>query len=237
MITTILFDLDGTLLPMDQDRFTKAYFANLGKAMASSLDPAELIDAVWAGTKAMIKNDGSVTNETAFWKKYAEIFGEEARAEEPAFANFYEHHFADAKGSCGQNPLIPELIRDLKAAGYKLMVATNPLFPMTAQVQRITWAGLDPNDFVRITSYENSSFCKPNPKYYSEILSAIGSQPDETLMVGNDVRDDMAAKAVGAEVFLLTDGLINSEHADISLYPHGDVPALRDFISASRISA
>ena len=31
MIKTILFDLDGTLLPMDQDAFTKAYFKSLSE--------------------------------------------------------------------------------------------------------------------------------------------------------------------------------------------------------------
>lgn len=29
--TTILFDLDGTLLPMDMEAFTKAYFGLLAK--------------------------------------------------------------------------------------------------------------------------------------------------------------------------------------------------------------
>ena len=30
-ITTILFDLDGTLIPFDQEEFIKAYFYNLAK--------------------------------------------------------------------------------------------------------------------------------------------------------------------------------------------------------------
>lgn len=34
MIKAILFDLDGTLLPMDQDEFTKGYFNLLAAKLA-----------------------------------------------------------------------------------------------------------------------------------------------------------------------------------------------------------
>ena len=57
-ITTVLFDLDGTLLPMDQDLFTKGYFKLLAAKLAPyGYEPKQLIDAVWAGTAAMLKND------------------------------------------------------------------------------------------------------------------------------------------------------------------------------------
>ena len=59
-ITTVLFDLDGTLLPMDQDQFVKMYFGLLAKALAPR-DPEALIRGVWTGTKAMMTNDGSRT--------------------------------------------------------------------------------------------------------------------------------------------------------------------------------
>ena len=77
-ITTILFDLDGTLLPMDQEAFTTGYFKLLAKKLAPyGYEPKSLVDAIWAGTAAMVKNDGSCTNEQAFWKKFAAIYGEE----------------------------------------------------------------------------------------------------------------------------------------------------------------
>ena len=82
MIDTILFDLDGTLLISDSDKFTSAYMTELGRYMSRLHDPEPLVKAVWAGTKAMVKNDGSRTNEAAFWDTYSSIFGEEARKEE-----------------------------------------------------------------------------------------------------------------------------------------------------------
>ena len=55
MIKAILFDLDGTLLPMDQDEFTKGYFKLLAAKLAPyGYEPKTLIDTVWAGTAAMV---------------------------------------------------------------------------------------------------------------------------------------------------------------------------------------
>ena len=68
MITTVLFDLDGTLLPMDQDIFVKDYFGRIAAKVApAGYDPRQLIDTIWRGTAAMVKNDGSKTNERVFW--------------------------------------------------------------------------------------------------------------------------------------------------------------------------
>ena len=231
MIDTILFDLDGTLLLSDGDEFTKAYFAALGTYMMPLHEPEDLIKAVWAGTKAMVLNDGTRTNEDAYWDTYCDIYGEDARKEEPIFAEFYRTRYAELNTMCGSIPGMDTLIRDLKSSGYKLVVATNPLFPIFVQEMRIRWAGIDPECFDRITSYENSHFSKPNPAYYSEILEQIGSGAENTLMVGNDVREDMesAAKA-GIRGFLMTDYLLNRDGKDISAYPQGKFEDLSRFI-------
>ena len=112
----------------------------------------------------------------------------------------------------------------------KIVLATNPLFPQMATVNRIRWAGMSPEDFCLVTTYENSHYCKPNPKYYMEILEKIGCQPEECIMVGNDVTEDMMTKEMGMKVFLLTDCLINKENKDISKYPHGSFQELREFL-------
>ena len=71
MIKNIFFDLDGTLLPMDQDKFTKGYFSRLVKRVAPlGYEPQRLIDSVWRGTAAMVKNTGHRTNEDAFWQEF-----------------------------------------------------------------------------------------------------------------------------------------------------------------------
>lgn len=232
MVTrAVLFDLDGTLLPMDQDVFVKAYFGGIAAKLAPyGYEPKALIGAIWQGTEAMIKNDGSVTNEEAFWKKFCEIFGENARQNEPIFEKFYENEFQGVKNHCGFAPEAREVVDLLCGKGIRTILATNPIFPKIATHIRIRWAGLEVSDFEHITTYENSRHTKPNLKYYEDILSVCGLSPEECIMVGNDVSDDMTAEKLGLRVFLLTDNLINKENEDISLYPHGGFAELIEFL-------
>ena len=51
-------------------------------------------------------------------------------------------------------------------------------------------------------------------------------------MVGNDVVEDMIARKLGMEVFLLTDCMINKTGADISVYPHGGFDTLLGYLEA-----
>lgn len=89
---------------------------------------------------------------------------------------------------------------------------------------------MQPEDFELYTTYENSSFCKPNPQYYQQILDKIGLAPEQCLMVGNDAVEDTAAAKLGIPVFLLTQCLINKENADLSQYPQGDFTDLLNYI-------
>ena len=148
----------------------------------------------------------------------------------PLFEEFYGNEFQNAKVFCGLNPEAAETVRKLKAEGYRVALATNPLFPAIATESRIRWAGLEPSDFEIYTTYENSTYCKPNPDYYREIMKKISCKPEECLMVGNDVSEDMVAKELGMQVFLLTDCLINSGEKDISVYPHGSFQELRAWL-------
>ena len=117
MLKAVLFDLDGTLLPMDQDAFVDRYFSLLCKKMAPcGYEPKALIKAVWGGTNAMVTNDGSCRNEEAFWRFFLGVYGEEARAHIPLFEEFYANEFQQAKTLCGFTPKAREtvrLVRDL----------------------------------------------------------------------------------------------------------------------------
>jgi len=231
-VTTILFDLDGTLLPMDQDAFIKSYFGRLAVKLAPlGYEAKPLFKCIWAGTGAMIANDGSCANEAAFWKVFSQTYGEEALKDQPVFDAFYENEFQNVKQDCGYAPEAAQVIRELKSMGLRVALATNPIFPAVATESRMRWAGLEKEDFELYTTYENSRFCKPNPDYYLEILEKLSCKPEECLMVGNDVGDDMIApQKLGMKVFLLTDCLINRDNADISAYPQGSFDALMKYI-------
>lgn len=231
-IKAVLFDLDGTLLPQDQDVFVKAYFGALAECMAPyGYEPERLVQTVWKGTAAMMKNTGENTNEAVFWKVFTEEYGEDSLDDKPLFDEFYKTGFNTVKDTCGFNSEVSGIV-DRLSERFRLIVATNPIFPITASESRIRWAGLDPVQFELVTSYENSRYSKPSAGYYSDIAAFAGLHTEECLMVGNDVRDDMSAAAVGMKVFLLTDCLINKKDIDISIYPHGGFNDLIRYIDS-----
>lgn len=233
-IKAVLFDLDGTLLPMDQDIFVKAYFSGLVKKLAPhGYDPDTLVKTIWTGTMAMVKNDGRATNEQVFWECFCSILGQDARKDEPLFQEFYETDFSKVQAVCGYTPESAALVGWLKERGCRVILATNPIFPAIATESRIRWAGLEPADFELYTTYENSIHCKPNPDYYRDILAKCGLDAADCIMVGNDVGDDMVAKELGMQVFLLTDCLINSKNVNIDAYPQGSFRQLQTFLESA----
>ena len=232
-ITTILFDLDGTLLPMDQDTFAKAYVKGLTVAAEpAGYSPMILGTAIMAGTAAIVKNKGEKTNEDIFWDVLEKTYGEAIQNDRHMFDKFYATDFQKIKDVCGFDSKAAELIQNIKEKGYRVALATNPLFPKVATESRIRWAGLNPNDFEIYTTFETSHYCKPNLDYYREVLNELQVSAEECLMIGNDVSEDMVAEQLGMKVFLLTDCLINKKETDISVYPHGDMDALFRFIDA-----
>lgn len=230
-IKAVLFDLDGTLLPMDQDTFIKAYLGGMAKKLAPhGYEPETLVKAVYMGMKAMTSNDGSCTNEEAFWKAFTGLLGEKVREDMPIFDDFYRNEFQEVKNICGFLPEAAQTVHTLKEMGYRVILATTPMFPSIATESRIRWAGMEPEDFEIFTTYENYHFCKPNLNYYKEILEQIGVKPEECLMVGNDVGEDMITEELGMKVFLMPADLINKVEKDISVYPQGNFEDLLKYI-------
>ena len=111
--------------------------------------------------------------------------GDKAITDKPVFEEFYANEFESARIFCQYNSKAAESIYKIKEMGCVIVLVATPLFPATATEKRIRWAGLKPDDFELCTTYENSSYCKPNPDYYREILKRLGAEPKECLMVGN----------------------------------------------------
>ena len=230
-LTTVLFDLDGTLLPMDQELFVKAYLGGLSKAAASyGYEPETMVKGIMMGTGAMVKNTGERTNEEVFWQVMEGLFGPSILEDIHIFDEFYKTDFQKIREVCGFDPLARETVMRIREMGLRVSLATNPLFPSVATESRIRWAGLDPEDFDGFTSYEKSRYCKPNPDYYRDVLKSLGVVAEECLMVGNDVGEDMVARTLGMRVFLLTDCMINRKNEDISAYPHGSYEELLAYV-------
>ena len=213
MPRAILFDLDGTLLPMDMREFTSGYFGDLADWLGDRVrDRERFVKAIWAGTKAMMANDGSAGNEDVFWRTFsaASGIGEDVIRED--CDAFYAGDFRRAVRFTGPNPLAAAAVSEARRKARKVVLATNPLFPMSGQRTRLAWLGLTPEDFDLVTSYETDRFCKPNPAYFTSVCARIGVPPEECLMIGNDEEEDgYAGRAAGLDVYLVTDCLIPSQ--------------------------
>ncbi len=229
-MNTVFYDLDGTLLPMDMDQFVNYYFGFLvKKAIPFGYEKDSLIKTIWGGTAMMVKNDGSKTNEDAFWEYFCKTLGRTVE-EKALFEDFYKNEFDRAKDVCGFNPLVPKMIEEVKTLGLRQVLATNPIFPEVATKKRISWAGLKEEDFEAYTTYENCHYAKPNVKYYEELCKRVNVDPKDVLMIGNDVDEDMVAASIGMKVFLVTDCMINKSGKDINEFPHGDFNDALDYI-------
>ena len=232
-LKVVLFDLDGTLLPMDQKVFMKAYFGGLAKKLAPfGYEANSLISAIWAGSEAMVRNTGDRLNEEVFWAEFAKILGDGIYDRHETLNDFYKYDFDKIKDSCGFDPMAKAAVDAIKSTGLRVALATNPLFPAMATECRIRWAGLEPSDFEIYTTYENSRYCKPNLDYYRSILKELGVEAYECLMVGNDVSEDMIAENLGMRVFLITECILNKDNKDISAYPSGNFADLIKYIES-----
>ena len=215
MYQAILFDLDGTLLPMNTKDFAGAYFKALAAKVlpAYPMDPQQFLGVAMGATKAMVTNTGEKTNREVFWDKFEELTGLRDDALEALCDEFYAVELNGIKRFTGENPLAVEAIRIAREKAPKVILATNPLFPAVGQRTRLSWIGLKPEDFDFVTDYATDSFCKPNPNYYLSVCERANVAPADCLMIGNDENEDMyAAGLAGINArYLVTDCVLPSE--------------------------
>lgn len=206
MRKAVLFDLDGTLLPMDMDEFIQLYYKEIQESgIADVFHKSKGMDMFSAAIAYMMGEHGDLTNEEAFCSKAEDLSGLKRDKFLPIFEDFYKNRFKILKSTVKEEPLVKDILNELKRKDYTLILATNPYFPRIATDTRINWAGLSCDDFSYVTYYENSRYSKPNLKYFEEVLDNTGFKASECYMVGNSVEEDLCAVKMGFEAFFLTD--------------------------------
>ncbi len=230
-MNTILFDLDGTLLPVDLEEFTHAYFTLLSKKLSNHINPNKVPELIWASTKYMISNlDNNKINMEAFFEDFQTRIDNNLEELHPILNEFYKEDFKELKSIVYPNQLASEIITILKEKKYDIVLATNPLFPKQATHHRIEWAGLNKDDFKLITTYENTHFCKPNLEYYTEILELINRKNSDVMMIGNDVQEDIIASKLGIKTYLLNNYKIDRKKGNIVPDYEGSFEDLYEFV-------
>ncbi len=213
-LQAVLFDLDGTLLNLDIDEFFPRYLKKLSQKLSHLMEPEKFIDHLMVATRAMLENtDPGKTNQDVFMETF--FAPGELKVEEffPQFEKFYARDFPLLNNGYGPVPGAHEALKVSRERGLKIVLATNPLFPKEAVLERMRWANIQDQPFDLISSYEHMHFCKPNPQYFEEVLSRLNLVPEETLMVGNDPLEDMIAGKLGIKTFLAEDYLVERQES------------------------
>lgn len=204
-------DLDNTLLPLNtQEKFAEMWFRDVAKKfLEHGLNPSVALNAMNEGCRAMLFNQGEKPNIEAFYDVACDISCYTREEIEPVIDDYYATTFDNVRELAGENPYAPEIARLMKEKARHAVIATMPLFPYEACKKRMSWVGVDAEMFDLVTTCDLSSFSKPNPNYFIEILNRFGVRPNEALMIGNDVREDMEpCEFIGVSEFLVTDHVI-----------------------------
>lgn len=193
-IKAILLDLDDTLLGNDINGFIDNYLPLLAGYVSPYIDPSVFVDELMNGTQAMTEDtDPATTNAEVFWSVFYERTGLDKAAFKPIVDKFYRTEFRKLRPLTHRIPEAKKVIEFCIEQGFRVVIATNPLFPLAAIEQRLEWAGIPLNSYRYdlVTSYENMHASKPHSEYYNEILSKVGATPENSIMVGDDWSNDI----------------------------------------------
>ena len=205
MSPILLLDLDDTLLQNNVDDFLPQYLGAFSRQAAAYLDPTRFVKSLLAGTQAMVDNrQPDCTLKESFEAIFYPLTGVEASSFKILAEQFYAEVFPTLRGLTKPIPQSIQMVKDALERGYRLVIATNPLFPRTAILQRLAWANLpaDQYPYEIITSYETFHFTKPDPAYYAEILARMGWPSEPVVVVGDDLeRDIYAGRRLGLPAY------------------------------------
>jgi FMN phosphatase YigB (HAD superfamily) len=201
-IKAILFDLDGTLIEVEMDKFIPQYLKLLASNVAHLVRSSKFISKLMIASEAVDKNDGSKTNEEVFEETFFPLIGYPREEIDPYIDKFYQQDFPKLRQYTHQKPDARKVMETAFDKGYDIVIATTPLLPETAIRQRLEWAGVADFPYKLITSLENSRANKPSLLYYEFIIKSIEHPAEACLMVGDEDKD-MVAALLGIKTYLV----------------------------------
>lgn len=235
-IKAVLLDLDDTLLINDMGTFVPPYFRALLAKMQGVCPPGSFIEALNAGVRAMLENDGrGPTNAEVFARTFYPRLACPREDVEPLLEDFYRREFEDLAYLTEQDPAARQLVALLQELQIKMVVATQPIFPASAILARLRWANVSADEFhyELITSYEVMSACKPRRPYFETILGRIGCRASEVLMVGDSAEMDMPAQRMGMRTFWVDRG--RGERSTVTCDAQGSLADLIELVNTGEI--
>ncbi len=204
-IQAVLFDLDGTLVDVDMNLFVQSYLRRLTEHMSDQVNPLRATQTLHHAAAAMFANtDASRTLESILFGVLQEELALSSEWYVECLARFCQDDLESLRPLVTGHPLSSQLIESSLNRGWKVVLATNPIFPRVVVDARVSWGGMDGDAFYHVAAYETAHFCKPRPLFFKEILDRLQIPAEACLMVGNDTVHDLAASQVGIQTCLLT---------------------------------
>jgi len=236
LVKAVLFDLDGTLLQLDTQEFMQTYFKVVAGVAAPLVDPQRFTNALIKSTHQMMHDrDPQKTNYDVFWADFRNRLSDCIEDLTPLIEDFYEKQFRSLSWLAKSNESARKAVTAALDRGARIVLATNPVFPRSAIIDRMDWAGIGDLTWDLITSYEDMHFCKPYQEYYNEIATRLNLHPQECLMVGNDIDKDIIAGLLGFKTYLVTDYVIDSGTSALKPDWNGKLDELAGWIEGTDI--
>jgi FMN phosphatase YigB (HAD superfamily) len=236
-IRAVLFDLDDTLVRAQMTEFVVRYVESLARYCSTRVKPKKFVKAMRRIIYELIheSGDGLATNEERIFARMQTELNLDREWILEALQSFAEEDLAALQVLVRPVPLAGKIVRDIRASGVPMVLATNPVFPKFMVQARMRWGDLREDDFVHISSIENSYHCKPHPQYFENLAAMLGLQPEECLMVGNDINHDLGAAAVGMRAFLVDTWVIDRGDQEWPYNERGDHSALLSYLQQHRV--
>lgn len=210
MIKAVLFDLDNTLV-INPDKMFALTFIQLFDQHFDALITRKdrTASRLWHQTFEVLQTFHPETcNQDVFVGQIAETIGLESDRIRMILDEFYAKPYEQLQMCVQAQDGALALLGDLAEYDVDIVIATNPLHPVSTALRRLHWGNLpdDARNYRFITGSDNMHTLKPSATYYAEIIARIGIEPDEALMVGDRFSHDIQpAQEIGIRTYHLTD--------------------------------
>lgn len=226
-MTAVLFDFSGTLFRIES---TESWLrAGLDEAelslpeaeLARAAQELERVGALPGGAASAVAMPDEVAavwgarDESAALHRaaYTGLSRQVALPDPSLHDTLYDRHMSPAAWQ--PYPDAAEVLRALRERGIAVGVVSNIGWDLRPVFRA---HGLDPYVDVYVLSYEHG-IQKPDPRLFKTACTALGVEPGDVLMVGDDRRADGGAAALGCRVHFV-------DHLPVALRPDGLRPVL-----------
>lgn len=173
-VTTLLFDLDGTLIDTNE-LIIASYLHTLEKYYPGQYVREDVLPFMGP---TLHESLGSIDPD---------------RVEEMVFA-YRAFNIAQHDAMVREFPCVYETIETLKKKDYKLGVVTTKRLDMALKGLRLMKLA---DFFDVIVAYDHVKKVKPDPEPILQALEQLGSTPSEAIMVGDNFHDILGGKNAG----------------------------------------